>query len=362
MESEFAMKMKRIIAALLAVSMLFMFAGCGKKSNDDETSTYSNERVLYPDSDEDENTESEDTEEENDVSEGSDESGSEKDESGTGSSSSKKSSDSDSSKIIITKNSSKKDSSSSAASSKTTASKSTVSKAVSSKSTTTSKTTAASTAVSSKQESSSQASSMEESSSAAVDTAADTDSETDTQTDTDTESDTDNILVVYFSRAGEQYNGYVDEGNTAVVAHMISNYLGADTFEITPLNDNYPTTYDELTDFAKEEQNNGARPLIANDIYNLDEYDTVFIGYPIWWNDMPMIMYTFLEYYDLSGKTIIPFCTHAGSGNAGTFSTIGNLQSGATVSSGFDVLGESAQNDRYGVREDVINWLEGLGY
>ena len=115
-------------------------------------------------------------------------------------------------------------------------------------------------------------------------------------------------LVVYFSRTGEQYNvGVIDKGNTAIVADMIIEQTGADSFEITPKEDNYPMTYTELTDYAKEEQNQNARPEIASTVENFDSYDTVFIGYPIWWGDLPMILHTFMESYDFTDKTVIPF-------------------------------------------------------
>ena len=131
----------------------------------------------------------------------------------------------------------------------------------------------------------------------------------------DTESDT---LVVYFSRTGEQYNvGVIDKGNTAIVAEMIAEETGADLFEILPEEDYYPDTYDALTDVAKQEQNENARPAYKGDVPDLSGYSTVFIGAPVWWGDWPMILYTFFEKEDLSGKTLIPFSTHEGSGLAG---------------------------------------------
>ena len=102
-------------------------------------------------------------------------------------------------------------------------------------------------------------------------------------------------LVVYFSRTGEQYGvGVIEKGNTAIVANIIVEQTGADSFEILPKADNYPTTYKELTDVAKEEQNNNARPEIASTVENFDDYDTVYLGYPIWWGDLPMFCYTVL--------------------------------------------------------------------
>ena len=168
-------------------------------------------------------------------------------------------------------------------------------------------------------------------------------------------------IVVYFSRTGEQYGvGVIDKGNTAIVADMIIEQTGADSFEITPKEDNYPMTYSELTDYAKEEQNNNARPEIASTVENFDSYDTVYLGYPIWWGDLPMICYTFLESYDFSGKTIIPFCTHAGSGNAGTQSKIQSAVPSAEVKEVLAIVGADTQNDSDSVKAAVTEWITGM--
>ena len=106
----------------------------------------------------------------------------------------------------------------------------------------------------------------------------------------DNSSGGSNVLVVYFSRTGEQYTvGVIDEGNTAIVAKMIAEKTGADTFEILPETDYYPYTYAELTDVAKKEQNENARPVIKDTLPDMSQYDTVFIGAPVWWGDWPMI-------------------------------------------------------------------------
>lgn len=168
-------------------------------------------------------------------------------------------------------------------------------------------------------------------------------------------------LVVYFSRAGEQYGvGVIDKGNTAIVADMIIAETGADSFEIVPKTDNYPTTYDALTDVAKEEQNNNARPEIKDTVKDFDSYDTIYLGYPIWWGDLPMICYTFLESYDFSGKTIVPFCTHAGSGDAGTQSKIQSAVPNAEVKEVLAVTGTDAQNNQDSVKATVSKWLSGM--
>lgn len=176
-------------------------------------------------------------------------------------------------------------------------------------------------------------------------------------------SDGSDILVAYFSRTGEQYGvGVIEEGNTAVIAGMISEETGADTFEILPEDDYYPTTYDELTKVAQQEQSENVRPAISDEIANFSDYDTIFIGYPIWWGDMPMIVYTFLESYDFDGKTVIPFCTHAGSGLSGTQSTIEDILNGTAVEDGLAIPGTTAQNERDSARASVENWLTGLGF
>ncbi len=119
-------------------------------------------------------------------------------------------------------------------------------------------------------------------------------------------------------------------GNTQYVAQLIQEMTGGDIFRILPQKP-YPTDHRTLVDLAREEQKQDARPAIAGKIENLATYDTIFLGYPNWWGDMPMILYSFLEQHDLSDKTIIPFCTHGGSGFSRTIQTIQDKQPGATV-------------------------------
>ena len=181
------------------------------------------------------------------------------------------------------------------------------------------------------------------------------------ETEGGTSSDS-RILVAYFSHTGENYNvGVIEKGNTHIIADMIAEETGADLFEIATVNP-YPDTYDECRDVAKQEQNDNARPEIINPPANLDQYDTIFIGYPIWCGDLPMAVYTFLESYDFSGKTVIPFCTHEGSGLSGTKSSIENTCSGATVLDGLAVRGSMAQNEQDSARESVTKWLSDIGY
>lgn len=195
----------------------------------------------------------------------------------------------------------------------------------------------------------------------ATETAATSETEESAQAD----SGGKDTLVVYFSRTGEQYEvGVIDKGNTAIVADMITGSTGADSFEILPEEDNYPTTYDELTEVAKKEQNEKARPAIAGEVPDLSKYSTVFIGAPVWWGDWPMIMYTFFEENAdaLSGKTLIPFSTHAGSGLSGFDEKLASACPGSNVGEGLAISGKDAQNDQDSVRSEVEEWLTGLGY
>ena len=172
-------------------------------------------------------------------------------------------------------------------------------------------------------------------------------------------------LVVYFSRTGEQYTvGVIDKGNTAIVAEMIAEKTGADLWEVLPVDDRYPMTYSALTDIAKKEQNDKARPAYKGTVPDLSEYDTVFIGAPVWWGDWPMIMYTFFEQNRdaLAGKTLIPFSTHEGSGLSGFDKKLASAIPGATVGKGLAIRGNDAQNDRDSVRNSVNDWLDDLGF
>lgn len=153
-------------------------------------------------------------------------------------------------------------------------------------------------------------------------------------------------LVVYFSWSG----------NTESVANEIQAQTGADIFEITPA-EPYTDDYNTLLDVAQEEQANEARPAIAGTVENFDQYDVVYLGYPNWWGDMPMILYTFLDEYDFSGKTLAPFVTSGGSGFSGTIGTIENMEPDAAVTKGLS-LGSSEAADPAGA---VTQWLSEIG-
>ena len=167
----------------------------------------------------------------------------------------------------------------------------------------------------------------------------------------------DKVLVAYFSRTGENYGvGVIEKGNTEIIAEMIAAKTGGNLFRIESVNA-YPSAYDDCTKVAREEKNANARPELTATVTDFEDYDVIYLGYPIWWSDMPMPVYTFLESYDFSGKTIIPFCTHAGSGLSGTARSIQTACPGATVRDGFAISGATAQNDRTSAERQVSGWL-----
>lgn len=170
------------------------------------------------------------------------------------------------------------------------------------------------------------------------------------------------ILVAYFSRAGENYSvGVVEKGNTELLAEIVAEETGGDIFKIETVKE-YPSSYDEMLTIVREENTAQERPELKTVIENFDSYDTIFVGYPIWWADMPMLMYTFFESYDFSGKTIVPFNTHEGSGQSGTVSTIKKLCPNAEVLNGFAVRGSVAQNDGDTARTTVQTYLSDNGF
>lgn len=179
------------------------------------------------------------------------------------------------------------------------------------------------------------------------------------------------LLVTYFSYAEnaalpddvdasasasiQPWNGALT-GNTGVVADMIAQATGADLFSIRTV-EQYPDTYDATLDQGQQEQSDGARPELATHLENLDSYDTIFLGFPNWWGDMPMAVYTFLDEVDLSGKTVIPFVTSGGSGFSNTISTIQQMEPQATVQEGLSIGASSAT----GAQQQVESWLSELG-
>ena len=184
----------------------------------------------------------------------------------------------------------------------------------------------------------------------------------DAVTDEVSEESGSEILVLFFSRTGEQYNvGVIEKGNTAIVAEMIAEATGADLYEVLPADDHYPTTYKELTDVGLQEQRDGARPAYAGELPDFENYATIFIGAPVWWGDWPMIMYTVFESTPLSGKTLIPFSTHAGSGLSGFDRSLAAAFPECTIAKGLAIAGTDAQNNPDKVRVTVTSWLSELG-
>ena len=178
--------------------------------------------------------------------------------------------------------------------------------------------------------------------------------------------DPENILVAYFSWAD---NAVLDDdvdaisspsvippGNVQQLAGWVQEETGGDLFSIR-VTDPYPSDWDACLDRANEERTANARPELVENAENIEEYDTVFLGYPNWWGDLPMPLYTFLETYDFSGKTIIPFTAHGGSGFSDTVDTIAELQPEATVSEeGFSI----SRNEVADAEEEIRSWAEGL--
>ena len=174
---------------------------------------------------------------------------------------------------------------------------------------------------------------------------------------------TDKALVVFFSRAGDQFHvGRIVEGNTAIVAKMISKKTGADLYEIKPKVDKYNLDYKQLAELAKKEQDGRGRPEYLKPAPDFSQYDVVFIGSPVWWGDWPMMMNSFFEDNELQGKKLIPFSTHAGSELARFDYRLANIYPYCSILKGLAVLGEDAQNDRDKVGADVDAWLKELGF
>lgn len=166
-------------------------------------------------------------------------------------------------------------------------------------------------------------------------------------------------LVVFFSKAGENYAvGNIKKGNTRIIAEMIAEETDGTLFQIEPVKD-YPKDYTKCTEVAQQELDSNARPAVKGDI-DVENFDVVYIGYPIWWNDMPMPVYTFIEKHSWQGKTVIPFSTHEGSGLGSTESSLKKACEGATVLKGLAVRGTIAQNSQEQARKAVEDWLAGL--
>ena len=164
-------------------------------------------------------------------------------------------------------------------------------------------------------------------------------------------------LIVFFSHAGENYSvGNIEVGNTKIVADYISEITGADQFEIVA-EKNYDMPYMDLIKVAQDEAKAGELPAYKGDV-DVTPYDIIFIGGPIWWGTYPQVMFTFFKDHDLSGKTVIPFTTHEGSGLASTVQDVKKAWPKATVKDGFAIYGHEVRSGR----AKVEKWLKGLGW
>lgn len=166
------------------------------------------------------------------------------------------------------------------------------------------------------------------------------------------------VLIAYYSRKGQNYvSGNIVNlpvGNTEVIAKKIQAIKGGDLFHIDTIKP-YPVDYTQTTEVAKVELRQNARPKLNNSVKNMDDYDTIYLGYPNWWGTFPMAVFTFLESYDFSGKTIIPFCTHEGSGMGGE-RDIKKLCPNTTVLKGIAFHGSTVAN----VDNQLVKWLNTL--
>ena len=167
-----------------------------------------------------------------------------------------------------------------------------------------------------------------------------------------------NKIVIFFSHAGDNYAvGNIEVGNTKIVADYISEITGADQFEI--VTHKYDgMAYTPLIELAKEEANKGELPPYEGATPDLSQYDTVFIGGPVWWGTYPQVMFTLFKGINLDGKTVIPFTTHEGSGLASCVSDVKREFPKATVTKGFSIYGHEVRTGK----AKVEKWLKGLGY
>lgn len=153
------------------------------------------------------------------------------------------------------------------------------------------------------------------------------------------------ILIVFFSHAGENYGvGNVKVGNTKLVADQIQKLTGGDEFEIVA-EKSYDMTYDALTKLAKKEAENNEKPAFKGEVNDMDQYETIFIGGPVWWGTYPQVMFTFFDKYDLNGKTIIPFATHEGSGLGNVVNGLKKPYPNTTFKEAMSIYGHETRNN-----------------
>ncbi len=178
------------------------------------------------------------------------------------------------------------------------------------------------------------------------------------QADTTAVDTTEKALVVFFSHAGDNYGvGNVEVGNTKIVADYISELTGADQFEI--VTHKYDgMAYRPLCDLAKQEQQDNELPPFEGEPSNLDDYQIVFIGGPVWWGTWPQVMFTFFSEYSLNGKTLIPFTTHEGSGLGQCVDDLKEAYPQAIITGEFSIYGHDVRKGK----KRVEKWLKSLGF
>jgi flavodoxin len=176
----------------------------------------------------------------------------------------------------------------------------------------------------------------------------------------DSEAAASSVLIAYFSRTGENYGvGNISVGNTAVMAGYIHELTSSALFEIVP-SVSYPSSYNETLSIATSEKNSDARPAIQSQVGDFSSYSTVFLGYPIWWGSCPQIILTFLDTYDWSGKTIVPFCTSGGSSIDSSASRLAAYVPQAVFKEGLGIQGTSIRDSQ--AKDTVQAWLVKLGF
>ena len=165
------------------------------------------------------------------------------------------------------------------------------------------------------------------------------------------------ILIAFYSRAGENYFGgayrRISVGNTEKAAKMLADLTGGELYKIEqtqPYSEDYQTCITE----AKNDLQKKARPQVRNLLDHLNDYDEIYLGYPNYWGTMPMAVYTFLENYDFTGKTIHPFCTHEGSGLSHTVQDIQKAAPGAVVTKGLAIHGSNVDD----AEKAIEKWVQ----
>ena len=167
--------------------------------------------------------------------------------------------------------------------------------------------------------------------------------------------DQSKAIIIYFSRAGENYDvGIVDEGNTKMIVNYLKEVAEISIYQIVPIT-SYPEGYQETLNVVQTERSSNARPSIKDPLTDISKYDTILLGYPIWYTNLPNIVKGFLESLDFEGKTIYPFNTHEGSGVGNSINDIKSSAPKAIVKDGFALKGSYAR--KTDSHKDIRDWL-----